>query len=318
MHSLNSDGDSPSGEVTHWFRDHGYDFVVFSDHNFYTDLRALQLEFDQESERHGKRPFVLIHGEEVSDQYIDGNLRYVVHVNGIGTNHVVGIQGGTDIRDVLQSVIDKIHEAGGFPHLNHPNFCWSFTTEDIMATTGLRHLEIANCHPAVHNSGGGGCPSSEEIWDTILSDGRILYGIASDDAHQFQTWGPEQANPGRGWVVVRAGSHTPEAIKKALYEGDFYASTGVELDDISSGGGTLKLNIHQQGKPKKQWGMINANKYRTTFIGEGGTVLKVEDSLEPSYTLQANELYARARIDSSVGAKAWTQPLFAEGKGRFE
>ena len=41
-------------------------------------------------------------------------------------------------------------------------------------------------------------------------------------------------------------------------------------------------------------------------------------TLEPSYTLQAKELYVRARVDSSVGTTAWTQPLFAEGKGRFE
>ena len=30
-HTLNSDGDSSSGEVAHWFRDHGYDFVVISE-----------------------------------------------------------------------------------------------------------------------------------------------------------------------------------------------------------------------------------------------------------------------------------------------
>jgi hypothetical protein len=318
MHSLNSDGDSSPGEVTHWFRDHGYDFVVFTDHNFRTELCALQEEFDRECERHESPPFLLIPGEEVSDQYIEGDHRFVVHVNGIGTDREVGIQGGDNVRDVLQRVVDAIHEAGGFPHLNHPNFCWSFTVADILATKNLRHLEIANCHPAVHNGGGGGYPGSEEMWDTVLSEGRILYGVASDDAHHFQNWGPENANPGRGWIVVRAAKQTPEVINEAFYKGDFYASTGVELEDVTISGDTLGLRILQQGKPKKQWGMINALKYRTTFIGRGGAILHVDESLEPSYALMDGDLYVRARVDSSTGTTAWTQPLFAEGKGRFE
>ena len=316
-HSLNSDGDSSPGEAAHWFRDHGYDFAVISDHNFLTDLGTLQDEFDRESERHEERPFVLIPGEEVSDQFIDGDTRYVVHVNGIGTRDVVGIQGGAAVGEVLQNVIDGIHTAGGFPHLNHPNYCWSIGVDYIRSVTGLRHMEIFNGHPHTHNFGGGGRPSTEEIWDSILSEGRIIYGIASDDAHHFQNWGPERANPGRGWVVVRPAERDAEGIITALREGDFYASTGVELEDLSMENETLRLRIREQGKPKKKWGMIGAFKYRTTFIGKGGAVLKVDETLEPSYTLRPGELYVRARVVSSRNTFGWTQALFAKGEGRF-
>ena len=157
----------------------------------------------------------------------------------------------------------------------------------------------------------------EEIWDAILSTGRIVFGIASDDAHHFQNWGPERANPGRGWVVVRPRIAGAEGIIAALRDGDFYASTGVELEDLSTENKTLRLRIHLQGKPKKQWGMIGAFKYRTYFIGEGGIVLKEDETLEPFYTLQPEDLYVRARVVSSSRAYCWMQPLFAEGKGRF-
>ena len=53
-HTLNSDGDSSPGEVSHWYRDHGYDFLVLSDHNFYTLTDELQREFDRETQRDGE------------------------------------------------------------------------------------------------------------------------------------------------------------------------------------------------------------------------------------------------------------------------
>ena len=97
------------------------------------------------------------------------------------------------------------------------------------------------------------CPSSHRSsprrrWDTELGlqpadEGHFLFciqknvpmfGFATDDAHSFQKWGPRESNPGRGWIVVRAAEPTPEALIKGLIEGDFYASTGVELEDVST------------------------------------------------------------------------------------
>jgi len=44
------------------------------------------------------------------------------------------------------------------------------------------------------------------MWDVLLSAGQRLYGIAVDDAHVFKRIGQEFANPGRGWICVRAES----------------------------------------------------------------------------------------------------------------
>src|SRR4051812_14424358 len=38
-HSRNSDGDSQPEAVYEWYRDHGYNFLGLSDHNFFTDPR---------------------------------------------------------------------------------------------------------------------------------------------------------------------------------------------------------------------------------------------------------------------------------------
>jgi len=317
-HTLNSDGDSSPGEVAHWYRDHGYDFLVLSDHNYLTQIEELQREFDRETEREKGSAFLLIPGEEVSDQYIreSDNRRYVVHINAIANTRVVDPQGGASVRDVLQRNIDAIHAADGFPHVNHPNYYWSITADDLYSVTRLSHFEIFNGHPQVHDWGGGGFPSLEELWDALLSRGRIYYGIAVDDAHSFQKWGPDYSNPGRAWVMVRSEELSRASILAALKAGDFYASTGVEFLELEAGGGRLSLRIRQRAEASEKWGLLNEFKYRTTFVGKDGRILKIDESMTPSYELQPGDLYVRARVDSSEGASAWTQALFAPGKGQ--
>ena len=39
-HTLNSDGDSTPDDVVRWYRQHGYHFLVLTDHNFLTSVTA--------------------------------------------------------------------------------------------------------------------------------------------------------------------------------------------------------------------------------------------------------------------------------------
>ena len=316
-HTLNSDGDSPPGEVAQWYRDHDYDFLVLSDHNYLTKIDELQHQLDDRRERHEYKPFLLIPGEEVSSGITIEDKRQVIHVNGIDTVRVVGRQEGETGREIMQRTIDEIHGAGGFPHINHPNFYWSINADDLYSMKRLRHFEIYNGHPKVNVFGGGQQPSLEELWDDLLSRGRVYYGVAVDDAHNFKEWGRHLSNPGRGWIVVRAAELTRQSVVEAMRRGDFYASTGIVLDDVSMTGDSLRLKITQEvfPQPKKSQ---NATRYRTYFIGRGGKVLKIDESMEPVYRLQPDDLYVRARVVSSNDPQAWTQPLFAPGQGAFE
>src|ERR1041385_6337438 len=40
-HTLNSDGDSTPDEVVRWYRSHGYQFLVLTDHNYLTAIDGL-------------------------------------------------------------------------------------------------------------------------------------------------------------------------------------------------------------------------------------------------------------------------------------
>lgn len=297
-HTLNSDGDSAPGEVAHWYRDHGYDFLVLSDHNYYTEIDLLQKEFDREVTHRKKSPFLLIPGEEVTDSCV----KVPIHLNAVGSSKLVGPQGGKSKREVIQKNVDAIRAAGGVPHVNHPNFQWALTADDLATIRNLRHFEIFNGHPGVHNFGGGGVPGLEDLWDVLLTRGVRLFGVAVDDAHHFQEWGPRKSNPGKGWIMVRAPQLERDTMRSAFEKGDYYSSTGVVLDNVESSGRTLKIEIQKEGDTK----------FNVFYVGAGGRLLARETTMVSSYTLKRGDGYVRARIVSSRGEYAWTQPLFGD------
>ena len=118
---------------------------------------------------------------------------------------------------------------GGVAHVNHPNYLYTLTIDDLLASGDFGLLEVANGHNAVHNEGNETHPSTEVIWDTLLASGRQVWGVASDDAHHFQTWGENYSNPGRGWLQVEADAARMSDVLEALRAGRFYSSSGLEL-----------------------------------------------------------------------------------------
>jgi hypothetical protein len=232
-----------------------------------------------------------------------------VHLIAVGVRETVPPQGGASIPEILQRDARVIRAAGGVPHINHPNFGWVLTAEQIAAVADARHFEIWNGHPLVNNRGGGGSPSTEEIWDKILSTGRVIFGVAVDDAHTFKgELSPlTQAVAGRGWIMVRATELTAPAIVAAFDRGDFYCSSGVELKSYEVNEREIRIELPQPGG-------YTAPRYRTFFIGKDGVVLRQDDSFTPAYQFRGDELYVRARIESSNGTMAWTQPVFPKQK----
>jgi len=285
-HTTNSDGDSAPDVVVSWYRDAGYDFLAVTDHDVLTDPDGL---------RDAAGPMTLIRGEEVSS----GD----VHVNGLGIREQVAASFGPDVRSTIQGNVDSIRAEGGVPSVNHPNFRWLVRPEDLAALRDVRLFEIHNAGPEVNNLGGrAGFPSIESTWDWLLSSDHRMLGVAVDDAHNFRVWGRQYSNPGRAWMCVKAAAPTPSELLTALEAGDCYATTGVTLGDVSAASGELAIDIEQE------WELH----YTTTFIGVDGRTLEVQYGLSSRYRLAPGDRYVRARIDSSDGLTAWTQPLFRD------
>lgn len=285
-HTTESDGDAAPAEVVRWYREHGYDFVAITDHDKVTKLEA--------------EGIVLLAGEEVTDKLPKKPL----HVNAIGLTRVVPPQGGATIVEVLQRNIDAVREAGGLPAINHPNFGWAFGAAELKQLRNAAFLEIASGHPLVNMNGGGGVPSVEAMWDELLTAGTRIWAIATDDAHHYGCPPPASAAPpGQAWVVVRADKKDAATILAALVRGEFYASTGVALDDYVVTAKTMTVTVRQPPGS-------SAAKFRTLFLGAHGRILGESNGNPATYTFRGDERYVRAKVVDSNGKVAWLQPTF--------
>src|SRR5687768_15492837 len=86
-HTLNSDGDSTPDEVVRWYREHGYQFLVLTDHNFLTSVDGLNAVHAADDQ------FLVIKGEEVTDRFAGKPL----HINGLDVARTVAPQGGQSV-----------------------------------------------------------------------------------------------------------------------------------------------------------------------------------------------------------------------------
>ena len=294
-HTVNSDGDSTPLEMATWYKTNGFDFLFITDHEQITAV-------DELNARLGDRgKFLVIQGMEISDSL----NKKPYHVNGLGLREVVPPQHGVTVVSNVQKNVDAVRRAGGLAQINHPNFGWALTATDIAQIKGATLLEIFSGHPTVNMFGGGGSPSAESMWDDVLTGGMKIFAVAVDDSHSLKRLGdPKASTPGHGWVVVRASELTPTAILTALERGEFYSSTGVDLDDYQVTPSKIRVKIKE----------ARLRKYTTVFIGSGGKILQTSIELESVYRRKGNEKYVRVKIVDSNGKIAWTQPVF--GKAR--
>jgi hypothetical protein len=298
--------------VVRWYREHNYNFVSVTDLNYYTPPEGLKALFDAPGR------FLVVPGTEPSKDPIQPGNK-IVDTIGIGIKGPVDAPTGDTVTAVLESEAKAIRKAGGLPIAAHPNLTYALTASDLLTsdqTTGPRFFEVWNTEPGMNNLGGGGKPSTEQIWDQVLSAGRLMYAVAVDDSHHFYDFissrqsGSPLSNPGKAWIEVRAGELSVPALMEAMNRGDFYATTGVVLTSYEVSGSGIKIGLSDQTRDLG-WSAPGANPqlYRTEFIGRDGKRLKLDESLNPVYEFTGAELYVRARITSSDGLLAWTQPV---------
>lgn len=288
-------------------------------------------EFRALVEERGK--FLMIPSEEISDR-AEG---VPVHINASNLRDVLEPVGGETVREAiennLRNVEEQARQAGReiLAHLNHPNFGWAVTAEDLAHAVSERYFEVYNGHPGVNQPGDDHRPSIDRLWDIANTirlahlDAPPLYGIATDDTHHYH--GRGGSRPGRGWQMVRATHLTPEYILKAIKAGDSYASSGVTLADVGYDRqqkrlwleiepdgdatyvtqfiGTLREadtasreTLDKDGKPPTD-SAGRPLRVSRTYSKDVGQVLATAEGLRAEYKLTGNELYVRAVVTSS-------------------
>lgn len=362
-HSYWSDGDDYPEMIMDWYKSHDYDFVVLSDHNTlaagekwklipkspsheigfqkYLDKYGDTVQYREDSagrievrlktlaeyapmfEEDGK--FLIIQSQELTESFEKKPL----HMNVTNIQKLIPAEGGNSIPEILQNGLDRVkaqRDSTGVPmflHINHPNFVWAITPEDIIKLDGERFFEVYNGHPQVNNYGDSLRPSMEALWDKVQAaylqvNKPLLYGLAVDDAHNYHVFDQNSSNPGRGWVMVLSESLNPASLIEAMEKGDFYSTTGVTMKEINFDRETLSVAVQPE----------NGVDYTIQFFGtknsnpsESGLLLKEIKGAVGEYVLDPDDMYVRAKIISSKPKEnpyqigdtetAWTQPVVA-------
>lgn len=299
-------------------------------------------EFRHLFERAGR--FALIEAEEITTG------RHVVHVNATNIGEKITPQDGETVEETIRLNVDAVVEQrerlgrAMMPHLNHPNFQWAVTAEDMAPVENLRFFEVYNGHRGVRNLGDEIRPDLDRMWDIVLTRRLaelgldVVYGLAVDDAHHYEDSNSEVARPGRGWVMVRSRFLTPANIVNALESGDFYSSTGVTLRRVEASSNALAVEVEpeenvtytiqfigtREGYDADREPHLDADGNPRTdvtmqYSDEVGDVLEEVEGSSARYTFDGDEIYVRARVISSKlhpnpyaegeHEQAWVQPV---------
>lgn len=274
-------------------------------------------EFRPLFEEPGK--FHLIQAEEISSS-AGGKPVHINAVNLPGDQIIPAVRSDASVREVMrQNLRDvaKREKETGVPilaHLNHPNFGWAITAEDLAHVLEEQFFEVYNGHPGIRHLGDEIHPGDERIWDIANTirlaelNAEPLFGVATDDSHNYHGG---NVSPGRGWIMVKAEKLNGSTLVEAMRAGDFYASSGVFLEEINYDAKSRELSfqIRADGDATFQSELIGTRrKYEESQIGE---VITKASGLSVSFTVPTEVLYARVAITSS---KAHSNPSFPEQK----
>lgn len=386
-HSHWSDGDDYLDMIALWYREHGYQFLVFTDHNVLADterwidvedskggrpayekLKARYPEYVQErisetgslevrlntfreiaARMNQPGKYLLIQGEEISDSFDEAPI----HLNVANIQTVIPPMRGGSVYETIENNIRAALEQRkrtGEPmivHLNHPNFQYAITAEDMVLVRGEKFFEVYNGHPYVNNAGDEFHTGTERIWDILLTRRLaefqlpVLYGLATDDSHHYHRYSKKDSNPGRGWIMVLAPELSTKALIDALEAGRFYASSGVFLERVTMSPTELTIEVKPEpgetyqidfigtrigydpsSRPvvDDQGNEIHATRHYSDDIGE---TLATVAGTSATYHYSGDEIYVRARVTSSAPPdqetdenerkRAWIQPVVRLG-----
>jgi hypothetical protein len=274
-HTTASDGALTPSQVLAWHVEHGYHVLAITDHD--------RVTYPTEQNLDGA--LLLLPSAEVSARH--GEVEY--HVVALGVD-AMPVAPGCD----PQEAMDAVQAMGGVSFVAHP-YWHDHVPADLLALKRLTGIEIFNTgcwldiqkgHSLVH-------------WDTLLSRGRRVWGLATDDSH----W--KYPDYGRGWIWIRTNELDSYHVLQAIRQGCFYASMGPEIHTV-------------EYSRRRVW--VQCSPVRSIYlIGDGYHCPSAAQSwdgkplTEARFELHPKQRYFRIEVVDFAFQSAWTNAYFLDG-----
>jgi hypothetical protein len=279
LHTANSfDGDKsfPPDVTARTFRDAGYSFVVFTDHDVASKYTGLNDE-----------TFFAGTGFESTG---GGG-----HIGALFTDKMINPALPPELR------IIAIRQAGGIAVANHPDWDIGFTAEQLIQLQGYQCLEIYNYIPT-HNHPER-LQANLEKWRQVLNArGRQdpVWGIAVSDTHKGFTGG--------GWTMVKTSEVSEPALKAAIARGSMYATNGPEFRAIDVAGGEIVVQAAAAGDSLSTAAAPAPVQVR--FLDQDGRLVLATNGPLARFHPTGQEQWVRIEASDAQGNTAWSQPLW--------
>lgn len=285
-HSNLSDGALEPEEVCRRYKAEGYDFIALTDHfiGMYNYPMADTRPFRDDD-------FTTIIGAELhSGATQNGELWHILAV-GLPIDFAPSNSPGflpVDDQETGPEIASRAREAGAFVAIAHPH--WSgLTLADARSLEAAHSIEIYNhgCAVSCDREGGG------HVLDLLLSDGRDITLIATDDAHFTE---PDHFG---GWVMVKAEQNDPDQLLAALKAGDFYSSQGPEIRGVEMTKDAINVETTAVSS------VIVQGHGQAAVAVHGTSMTRASVPLMRFW----NSPWLRVTVVDAAGKRAWTNPF---------
>lgn len=290
-HTTRSDGADAPEDVIRYYHQNGFDFLAITDHRCYNFKNFAE-----------NVPLTIIPGMEFDDTFIWEKGFRCFHTvcigplkeNGNGYEQDETVESGTaKDQEAYQAYLDAIHAKGNLTIHCHPQ--WSSTPARYFENLqGNFAMEIWNSGCAIE------CDMDTDAmyWDELLGQGKVIYGVATDDGHKMD-------QHCKGWVMVRAENQV-SAILDALKNGEFYSSCGPEIYDFYVEDGKAVVECSPAAKIRFQSDM-----HPTYMVKDAeGRMTHAEFDLNDYWA--GGYQYVRVTVIDKNGRYAWTNPIFLD------
>lgn len=201
--------------------------------------------------------------------------------------------------EALNAFIARMNGDGFLCCYNHPY--WSLQNcTDYQGLQGVFAMEIYN-HGCELDGLYGYAP---QAYDEMLRAGQKLFCVATDDNHDVYAPGDPRCDSFGGFTMFKLEKLTYASVIEAMKKGDFYASNGPEIQELSIRDGALCVRC----SPVEKIYVVTSGRRCLMQLAAPGQTLT-----EASFPLSGDEGYVRVDCRDGQGRHACSNAYWLDG-----
>ena len=317
-HSVYSDGKLTPEQLKEAYKAHGYSVLCITDHERPRDHTALSepdflmltgYEAYIRPENHtGYGPEVHINlfaRDPHNVKFINFEDKSCKYIKDPAERDAQIKVGSTEPREYsVKYVNDFVKTANEHGYIcSHNHATWSLEkVEDVAAYEGFFTMEISNYSSNIINR----MEYNAGLYDRILLGGKRICCHAADDNHNKAPLDSPESDSFGGFAMIMADELSYGSVYEALEKGNFYASEGPEILELTFDG----KNVHIETTPARQITMLCGAKRTKRVVGSEECPVTSAD-----FEISDKHPYVRFDVYDFKGNHANTRGFFRDELG---